>query len=565
MQLVMINPGGVGGMGGMGRGQMPVRKSATSDDTGRFTFTGLEPGKYQLSAERQGFLRQSYGARKYMGGGTPVLVAEGQNVKDIRFSLTPQAVIVGKVLDEDGEGLAGQAVRALRYVYRGGKRQWSPVATAVTSDIGEFRLPGLEPGRYLVSTNSRATGMGRRPMQSPEPLPATPDMVYASTYYPSTTDAGSSVPIDVGAGGEVRGIDVRLVKTRVYRVRGRVLGVEDGRRAATVTLTPRDGVPGTPITGVAVGPSGEFELRGVPPGQYTAIAQLRGAAGQVSIDTQPLDVMSHVEGVVLTLAAGRDVQGSVKVEDAGTPPEIKNLSVMLRPVGISMAAPQRGRVGEDLKFTLRSVPPVPYTVSVTGVPDTCYVKSVKYGGSEVGEEGVAMTSGGALEITLSATAARVDAVVLDKDGKAGWHAVVALIPADGGSTVVRTADENGILSFKGLKPGEYRLIAWDDVETGAPSDPDFVKPYEVAGEDGDAGCRRATKQCNSRRSRRRIGSAASLPSSLPPRRWRAATVRSAGATRSPSSCGTNPPGCRAAGRRRGGTSAPWCAGSPGVP
>src|SRR6185369_15735477 len=88
------------------------------------------------------------------------------------------------------------------------------------------------------------------------------------------------------------------------------------------------------------------------------------------------------------------------------------------------------------------------------------------------------SNGGALVITLSAAAGRVDAVVMDKDGKAGWHAVVALIPKEGAGTVVQTADENGILSFKGLKPGEYRLIAWDDVESGAPYDPDFVKPYE---------------------------------------------------------------------------------------
>ena len=43
----------------------------------------------------------------------------------------------------------------MRYVYRGGKRQWSTVASAQTSDIGEFRLPDLEPGRYLVSANAR--------------------------------------------------------------------------------------------------------------------------------------------------------------------------------------------------------------------------------------------------------------------------------------------------------------------------------------------------------------------------------------------------------------------------
>jgi hypothetical protein len=188
---------------------------------------------------------------------------------------------------------------------------------------------------------------------------------------------------------------------------------------------------------------------------------------------------NHVEGVVLTMAAGGEVQGSVKVTDATTPLELKNLSVMLRPVGFAGSAPPRGRVGEDLKFTLKSVPPVRYAVTVTGTPETCYLQSVKYGGSEVTDAGVEMTNGGALEVTLSAAAARVDTVVLDKDGKPGWHAVVALIPKDGGQTVVRTADENGILSFAGLKPGDYRLLAWEDVESGAPLDPDFVKPFEA--------------------------------------------------------------------------------------
>lgn len=478
VQLMMMNLGG-GGVG-RGRGPAPLRKAVETDEQGRFAFTGLDAGKYQLSAERQGFLRQNYGARKYSGGATPVLVAEGQNVKAIVFQLSQQSVIAGKVLDEDGEALADQSVRALRYVYRGGRRQWSTVGTAQTSDIGEFRLPNLEPGRYLVSSNARSGGMGRRQMPSSEPLPAVPDMMYATTYYPSTMSASTAMPVDVGAGGEVRGIDVRLVKTRVYRVRGRVVGSgPSGRAGATVTLTPRDGGPGSAISAAALGPEGEFELRSVPPGQYTAIAQSRGG-GLEFIATQPVDVVgNHVEGLLLTMLPGAEVQGSVKVVDAPTPPELKNLSVMLRPVGFAGSVPPRGRVGEDLKFMLKSVPPVRYAVTVTGVPETCYVQSVKYGGSEVTDSGVEMTSGGALEVTVSAAAARVDAVVLDKDGKSGWHAVVALIPVDGSLPVVQTADENGILSFKGLKPGDYRLLAWEDAESGAPYDPDFLKPFEA--------------------------------------------------------------------------------------
>ena len=89
-----------------------------------------------------------------------------------------------------------------------------------------------------------------------------------------------------------------------------------------------------------------------------------------------------------------------------------------------------------------------------------------------------MTSGAPLEIVISATAAQVDAVVLDKDGKAAWNSTVAVAPKDGTNIVVRTTDENGMLSLRGLKPGDYKLYAWEDVEQGAPFDPDFLKQYE---------------------------------------------------------------------------------------
>jgi protocatechuate 3,4-dioxygenase beta subunit len=228
VQLVMMNPVGAGG--GRGRGQVPVRKSAESDEAGRFTFTGVGSGQVPVVGGAPGIPAHELRRAQIPGRRDPVLVAEGQNVKSILFSMTPQAVIVGKVLDEDGEGLADQAVRAMRYVYRGGKRQWNTVATAQTSDIGEFRLPNLEPGRYLVVAASRNGGQNRRPLQNSEPLPSTPDMVYASTYYPSTTSATTATPVDVAPGGEIRGIDVRLVKTRVYRVRGKVVGSDDTRR-----------------------------------------------------------------------------------------------------------------------------------------------------------------------------------------------------------------------------------------------------------------------------------------------------------------------------------------------
>src|SRR5207248_2679210 len=96
-------------------------------------------------------------------------------------------------------------------------------------DIGEYRIPSLDPGRYLVSTNSRNQSSNMMQTPSTEPLPDTPDMVYAATYYPSTMDSANAVPVDVGAGSEIRGIDIRLRKTQVFRIRGKVANATGGR------------------------------------------------------------------------------------------------------------------------------------------------------------------------------------------------------------------------------------------------------------------------------------------------------------------------------------------------
>jgi hypothetical protein len=461
----------------------PNIRTMETDEAGRFSFANLDGGKYRLVAERQGFLRQSYGERKYSGAGTPIVVGDGQNVKDIQLRMNPQAVITGKVLDEDGEPLANVQVRAHRYLYQGGKHVWSQVASATSSDIGEFRLADLQPGRYLVSTNPR--NLIRNPVFQPnEPLPTDPDMAYAATYYPSATASLTASPIDVGAGGEIRGIDIRLVKSRVWRVRGRVAGVDAnggrGRSAVQISLVPAEGPNTSQLMSTARGNDGSFEIRNVPSGSYILHGQTQGN-GQMFAASVPVNVTgSHVDGLSLQLTSGGDLQGTVKLVDAdGLNIELKNLSVVLRPAGNEGfgGGPGRSKVDGDMKFAIKGVPPMKFAVSVIGVPNTCYLKSVTYGGRDVTSEGLDMSAGGQMEVTISAAPAQIDAVVMDKDNKPLASAVVAIVPKEG-QPIVMTTDDNGILSARGLKPGDYKLLAWEDVESGAPYDPDFLLQFQ---------------------------------------------------------------------------------------
>ena len=208
---------GLGTSSGRGRGDesdqggMPNMVNKETDEAGHFAVTGLEAGRYQLSVERQGFLRQNYGARRYGAAGTPLPLARDQEVKGLVFKLAPQSVIAGKVVDEDGEPMAGVQVRALRMAYRSGKKQWAQAGAGSTSDIGEYRIPNLTPGRYLVSALPRRTARNMPLTPSSEPLPATPETIYASTYYPNGLDTGTAAPVDVAPAAEVRGIDIKML------------------------------------------------------------------------------------------------------------------------------------------------------------------------------------------------------------------------------------------------------------------------------------------------------------------------------------------------------------------
>jgi hypothetical protein len=44
-----------------------------------------------------------------------------------------------------------------------------------------------------------------------------------------------------------------------------------------------------------------------------------------------------------------------------------------------------------------------------------------------------------------------------------------------------TTDQKGLFTIKSVDPGDYKAYAWEDVETQAWMDPEFVKPVESKG------------------------------------------------------------------------------------
>ena len=188
-----------------------VSNTGSTDAAGQFAIAGIAPGKYRLSAERSGFITTQYGARGPNKPGTLLTLEAGQKSSDLAMRLTPQGVIAGRVLDEEGEPVANVDVQVLRQQYMQGRKQMARTGGATTNDLGEYRVFGLPPGRYYVSANSR---------QNPMLVPGEDE--YVTTFFPRTTDPAAAAPMDVAPGAQLRNIDIPLAKMHTVTVRGHV-------------------------------------------------------------------------------------------------------------------------------------------------------------------------------------------------------------------------------------------------------------------------------------------------------------------------------------------------------
>ena len=121
-------------------------RATLTDDSGAFELTALPAGRYTLNVAKTGYVSISYGQRRPLQAGTPLQLAEGQDLKGLDMRLPLGSVISGHVFDETGEPMPGTMVRVMMYRYAQGNRQLVPAGNGQTDDRGQYRIWGLNPG-----------------------------------------------------------------------------------------------------------------------------------------------------------------------------------------------------------------------------------------------------------------------------------------------------------------------------------------------------------------------------------------------------------------------------------
>jgi hypothetical protein len=350
--------------------------TVTTDDKGHFLFSGVDPATYQISAEREGFIRSEYGQRTSTGRGVALPVAPNQAVK-VELKMLQAGVVSGRVLAPDGLPASRATVQAYTYQYTGGQRTLAQVGAAQTNDLGDYRLFWLQPGSYFISVTSNETteegpvgavdlsnSRGRGTAGAAAALQALTAVLGERNgavaqglggagsppfYYPGTIDPAAAISVSVAAATETRGMDFRLQTVHAPTVSGRVVApfpldgaqaVGRGGRGAAgrgglealaqlasrgvqVSLNrvggSRAGIGALLLFGSnPVNEDGGFEIKNVAPGDYNLTATGRDANGQEYTGRTRITVSNQdVANMVVTLRAGVEVRGKILLD--GTP------------------------------------------------------------------------------------------------------------------------------------------------------------------------------------------------------------------------------------------------------
>ncbi|MCC7043639.1 MAG: carboxypeptidase regulatory-like domain-containing protein [Acidobacteria bacterium] len=450
-----------------------VSQTVDVGSNGHFSVSLPGPGvRTRIYAHAPGYLRgfpAQRGAADTLANSWGIEPTAGRPVEDIVLRLWRAASIAGVVVDDDQQPVAGARLMVMTRVFTGSGLRWleTSIPSPFTDDLGQFDVPDLVPGSYLVAA---------RPPADPR---AGGDVLPPVTFYPGTPVAAEAQVVSLEEGTDVH-LRISIDFSRALgTVRGRLAGVDDlsghvvhlipemlaGEVSPPVPLSVISG--GMPLGGRTVRPrsDGAFEFRAVPPGHYrlrTGWPPEMGprlamggdfqrlmtysfdeTGGRVSPSSRPganwmADVPVAIVGtdpvdVSVSLSPGASIRG--RVESAGPTPltaaQMAALSIIFRPAdGVAFGAIPAAPVEGDGTFRALGLPPGDYVIAL-GQGSGWHVTSVMARGLEVvaGKVVLGTADLDGVVIRLSDRPASLACIVRDSRGRPVSWARVVIFPS----------------------------------------------------------------------------------------------------------------------------------------
>ena len=460
-------------------------RMTTTDVSGRYEFADLPAARYTVMASKGGYVQVSYGQTRSLEAGRPVEILDGRTVDDVDFALPPGAVLIGRVVDEFGDPAEEARVAILRAQNIDGVRRLIQVGNgSQTNDLGDFRLYGISPGDYYLSADASNRVVGPPPDTGEPPI-------YASTYFPGTTDPAEAQRLSIETGETISDVIVVLVPTRKARISGTAVDSQGRPMSGQVHLMPRHFIGSGRIAGSPIGPDGSFTIERVTPGTY--MLNVNGASEELAI-TEITVADTNLDGVRVVGTRAVTATGRVIVDPAAAA-SIRPGTLEIFPTSVEAGAIMFGglvrpvRLNPDLTFELKAWPGKT-RLMVTNTPPGWTLRSVRYRGVDVTDNGIELKPGESIadvEIELTDKLTHVVGQVTNGRRQLVTDYWVLVFPQDRdrwkpGLRYIQSGrpDQNGRFRISGLPPGDYDLVALDRLDDAVARDPEFLERVRTA-------------------------------------------------------------------------------------
>ncbi|HWB85401.1 MAG TPA: carboxypeptidase regulatory-like domain-containing protein [Bryobacteraceae bacterium] len=463
---------------GPGQSISPVR----TDATGRFRFDQLNEQAFGVTLDR---------TSGYFAQDLRISLQAGKKVSGVELKAFKAAVISGRVLDARRHPVTGARVIVLGGTTPGGRYPPGIEGSATTNDLGEYRFGGLPPGNYRLMVTRAPLKIYPKPLKTDDdPSLLKPVLADVASYYPSSGSLDTAGFITLALGQVLEGADISIVREETVCIQSRIVGGE-AQNGLAVIRVESESFGSAAVARGEIGGTGGFEVCGLPPGNYHLVASLADNKSETRCASESFSIASRgmrlPDMYLRPLVA---ISGRLSIDAEGEKHAFPGPATiyLLRPYGSSIFGERTfARVDREGSFTIPAVLPDEYWLQVNA-PKGFYVKSATMAGTDVLHNRL-NAAGGELDVALGQDGATVTVEVVDDNGRPIPFAIAilgrnrlqpAFAPND---LVARPTDQNGRAVFDGIAPGDYRLLAYDDLlDESAPMSAEFFQAHEPAGD-----------------------------------------------------------------------------------